>query len=325
MPKISIITPVYNGLPYIKQCVESVLKQELTDWEMLIGNNCSTDNTKEYLNSLDDSRIKIFHHEDNLGAYGNLNFLFSRSNSPLSQILCADDYFLNNQSLNTLIDFWETLPSDFGIVKFNKSSFTYKGLVKYEKKTIPEIIEPEQSIYWHYVFGHFLGNLSNISLRTHIVEEIGEFDQSYPHVGDYDFFIKAAKQHKMYLNEQDIIYVRKHEGAASVYLNKKGEHIEQRIKVVNKLFRCILENKPKNKSLLKLWGTINHDSLQRYVAVKIYLFGNKHLMKSLIEANKKAEFLLPKLLRLLIFVFSLGGRLWRVIIAKMLLKQLKLI
>ena len=39
VPAISILTPVWNGLPYIKECIESVLSQDFQDWEMIIGDN----------------------------------------------------------------------------------------------------------------------------------------------------------------------------------------------------------------------------------------------------------------------------------------------
>ena len=41
LPAISILTPVWNGLPYIQECVESVIAQDFQDWEMIIGDNAS--------------------------------------------------------------------------------------------------------------------------------------------------------------------------------------------------------------------------------------------------------------------------------------------
>ena len=60
VPAISILTPVWNGLPYIKECIESVLSQDFQDWEMIIGDNESDDGTSEYLRSFTDPRIKSF-------------------------------------------------------------------------------------------------------------------------------------------------------------------------------------------------------------------------------------------------------------------------
>ena len=70
MAQVSIITPTYNCAKFIAQTIESVLAQSYTDWEMIISDDCSTDNTQEvirpYLEA--DSRIKYISNEKNSGA-----------------------------------------------------------------------------------------------------------------------------------------------------------------------------------------------------------------------------------------------------------------
>lgn len=70
MPSVSIITPTYNCAKFIVQTIESVLAQSYTDWEMIISDDCSTDNTQEvikpYLEA--DSRIKYICNDKNSGA-----------------------------------------------------------------------------------------------------------------------------------------------------------------------------------------------------------------------------------------------------------------
>ena len=57
--KYSIILPVRNGGHYVKECVASVLTQTFTDFDFIILDNCSTDETLEWLNSINDNRIRI--------------------------------------------------------------------------------------------------------------------------------------------------------------------------------------------------------------------------------------------------------------------------
>jgi len=59
MTKLTILLPVYNGMPYLKGAEENILDQTFTDFEFLIINDGSTDGTKEYLDSLMNSREYI--------------------------------------------------------------------------------------------------------------------------------------------------------------------------------------------------------------------------------------------------------------------------
>ena len=60
MAKYSIILPVRNGGQYVKECVQSILSQTITDFNLHILDNCSTDGTTEWIQSIKDDRIKVF-------------------------------------------------------------------------------------------------------------------------------------------------------------------------------------------------------------------------------------------------------------------------
>ena len=67
-PTISVIVPMYNAEKYLKTCINSILNQSFTDFELILVNNCSTDKTLEILQSFQDSRIKILQTEKNSGS-----------------------------------------------------------------------------------------------------------------------------------------------------------------------------------------------------------------------------------------------------------------
>src|SRR3979490_1706921 len=92
--KITLLRPCYNGLKFIAQAIDSVLAQSLADWELIISDDGSKDGTIEFLRSLRDERIKVHIQPTNLGIFGNLNFLFSCVTTPITQILCQDDYLI---------------------------------------------------------------------------------------------------------------------------------------------------------------------------------------------------------------------------------------
>lgn len=97
-PFVSIVTPVYNGEKYLKECIESVLSQTYANWEYIIVNNCSTDGTlriaEQY--ATHDDRIRVLSNEKLLEIIANHNRAF-RAISPTSKyckVVSADDWIL---------------------------------------------------------------------------------------------------------------------------------------------------------------------------------------------------------------------------------------
>ena len=72
-PIISIIMPNYNGEKYIQQTIDSILNQTFQDFEFIIIDDCSTDNSVEIINSYQDDRIILLENEQNLGPSASRN------------------------------------------------------------------------------------------------------------------------------------------------------------------------------------------------------------------------------------------------------------
>ena len=66
-PVISILLPVYNGAAYLKESIQSILNQTVHDFELIIINDGSSDNTKAIIKSYGDNRIRFFENEKNSG------------------------------------------------------------------------------------------------------------------------------------------------------------------------------------------------------------------------------------------------------------------
>ena len=71
MSKISVVMPTYNASKYVSEAIESTLKQSFFDFEFIIVDDGSTDNTREIIRSYDDNRIKLVENEHNF--IGSLN------------------------------------------------------------------------------------------------------------------------------------------------------------------------------------------------------------------------------------------------------------
>lgn len=73
MTKVTVLMPTYNVAPYVKEAIDSVLRQTYRDFELLVIDDCSTDGTLDVVRGITDSRIRVAQNEHNLGLADNLN------------------------------------------------------------------------------------------------------------------------------------------------------------------------------------------------------------------------------------------------------------
>src|SRR5690606_11278858 len=90
--KVSIIMCSYNSAQYVGKAIESILAQTYTNWELIISDDHSTDNSVDVIKPyLSDERIKLFIQDSNQGYVRNKNSALRRANAPLVTQLDSDD------------------------------------------------------------------------------------------------------------------------------------------------------------------------------------------------------------------------------------------
>jgi glycosyltransferase involved in cell wall biosynthesis len=90
MPLITVGIPVYNAMPYLPECMESILRQSYADFEILVINDGSTDDSLEYINSIRDPRVRVVS-QSNQGLTATLNRMLSEAKTPWLARQDADD------------------------------------------------------------------------------------------------------------------------------------------------------------------------------------------------------------------------------------------
>ena len=143
--KVSVITPAYNASEYIGEMIESVLNQTYDNWEMLIVDDCSSDNTVEIVKSYaeKDSRIKLILHSQNQGVATARNTALKEANGEYIAFLDSDDIWHKEKLLKQL-DFMEK----------NQYVLTYTGYQKYlsETKEKGKVIEVPETMTYQSIF-----------------------------------------------------------------------------------------------------------------------------------------------------------------------------
>ncbi len=91
MPKVTIGLPVYNSSQTLSLAVQSILGQSFTDWELIICDDASTDDSLEIANGIDDPRVRVVRNASNLGLSACLNRIASLAEAPLIARMDSDD------------------------------------------------------------------------------------------------------------------------------------------------------------------------------------------------------------------------------------------
>jgi len=169
-PRVSIVTPVYNGGPYLRECLESVLRQTYDNWDYTLVNNCSTDDTQliaeEYARR--DGRIRIHNNTCHVRVVANHNIAI-RAISPDSKyckVLFADDWLFEN-CLSAMVQLAEAHPT-VGIV----GAYGLCGTrVAWHGLPFPTPIVPGHSIARAHLLGELsvFGSPTSTMLRSDLV------------------------------------------------------------------------------------------------------------------------------------------------------------
>ncbi|MHB8189929.1 MAG: glycosyltransferase family 2 protein [Ferrimicrobium sp.] len=93
-PKVSVLLPTFNGGNLLLDTISSLLSQDFVDWELIVSDDCSTDNTFDLVDSLADNRVRCFRNESNLGYGGNLAASVKSAQGEIVFLLGQDDLLL---------------------------------------------------------------------------------------------------------------------------------------------------------------------------------------------------------------------------------------
>lgn len=130
MPEISIITPSFNSAPFIMETIQAVLAQTFQDFEWLITDDCSSDNTVEIIQNYNDPRIILTIADKNYGAGHARNLSLEKATGKYITFLDADDFWEPN-FLEEMIQF----------MKEEKAELAYSNYARCDENLIPKLTD----------------------------------------------------------------------------------------------------------------------------------------------------------------------------------------
>lgn len=182
-PYFSVVMPLYNHAAWVTQAVESVLAQSFANFEIVICNDGSTDESLSIVREFRDSRIKVIS-KPNSGPAGALNSAIFETKGKVICWLSADDYFMPKK-LEAHFDLHEAYPCWLSIAP---SGLDINGSVTLEN--LPKI---DKSTFLHsFIHTNPINGLS-VAIDRRVFLKLGLFDSRYRYSHDFEFWLRTLK------------------------------------------------------------------------------------------------------------------------------------
>ena len=247
---ISIIIPTYNSERTIKHCLDSIVEQTFTDWEVLLMDGVSTDSTLDIARSYNDSRIRIYSELDK-GIYDAMNKGILKSKGEWLYFLGSDDYLYDVKVLETIAK--ELSP---------KCKIVYGNVESTQ-------LMPENFGEWHVSQIDYNRCHQAIFYHLSVFQKYGLYDLSYPLCADYMYNIKCFWQYKVLTKYIPVVVAHFSEGGAS---GKESDRMFSRDYSIIK-FRYGRKGRTINQRKELAWDVMrNTDSKRIILAMRMYVY-----------------------------------------------------
>ena len=204
MPRVSVLMPVYNGEAYLQEAIDSILKQEFTDFEFVIINDGSTDHTAEIIQSYDDPRIRYFENEQNIGLVGSLNSGLKLVQSPYIARMDADDISMPKRFANQ-VDFLDAHPK-VGVLGSAVKVIDGDG----NSSNIRRFPENHELITWSMFFDDPIAH-PTVMMRRELLKRVRGYRADMLQAGDYDLWRRLSKVTRFSNLPNVLLFLRRHD------------------------------------------------------------------------------------------------------------------
>jgi glycosyltransferase involved in cell wall biosynthesis len=198
-PLVSVIIPTYNRGWIIKEAIDSVLAQDYRDFELIVVDDGSTDNTPEVLDAYRGT-IKVFRQE-NKGVSAARNRGIAEASGRFIAFLDSDDLWLP-QKLSRQVEFFNTTPD--ALICQTEEVWIRSGVrvnpKKRHQKPSGMIFEPSLALC--------LVSPSAVMIRRSLLEIVGNFDETLPACEDYDLWLRISCRFPVYCIDTPLIIKR---------------------------------------------------------------------------------------------------------------------
>lgn len=230
MPKLSVLMPVYNAQQFLSEAIESILNQTFTDFEFIIIDDCSSDNSIAIIQSYKDTRIRFYKNEKNIGISKTLNKGIELANSDWIARMDSDD-----------ISYPCRLQQQYDFISAHPDGALFSCWVKVvdqQGKLIRQDNFKSEYYYYNLTFICWIYHPSVI-YRKRAVQEVGMY--TVPYAEDHELFWQLSRKYKMY-NVPEVLLDYRVTNQSLHQVLKKNEYRQAQMEQLLRNFRYFAGN-----------------------------------------------------------------------------------
>lgn len=289
-PFFSIVIPTYNRATDLKIAVSSVLKQDFDDYEIIVSDNASTDNTEKICKSFNDKRIKYYKNMTNIGICRNIYKVIKLASGSYIFILGDDDYIFKKHTLTNVFN--KIKKNNYGVIRlkfiyhYNKKNlfsvyFEDNKCLNFEKNG--DSIELLEFLYNKAIFS-FISGLIFKNIKNIRIQEIETAKRSVE-ISDFwiSFLFPAAKSYGAFIDLDNPIIAK-----WAVYSNPVFYLVEDGKIPPEKIWKLL--SKQLNEKEIEIWKERETNKMTLLLPSIKYYSNSRNLLlyaKRMSEINRK--------------------------------------
>ena len=237
--KVSVLLAVRNGEEFMASSINSVLSQDFKDFELLISDDNSTDQTINVIKKFNDERIKLYQQKKSLGQFGNFNFLLSHAEGEIVHFWSHDDIMYPN-CLSSIVNFhFEN--SNLGMSYCSGNYIDERGIVIQEWKFdgTPRLLDKNLYAKYSLTYGCLAASISQVSLNRKNIGNDYYFNESYLLAGDFELWTRVAEKFTIGFLSKELVSIRNHPSQVSNKTSSNFASVLEGIPITNSLMNYV--------------------------------------------------------------------------------------
>lgn len=268
-PEISVLLPVFNGLPHLDACLRSLSETRGVRFEVLVGDDGSSDGSAALLDTY--LRYPWFSCErgPRKGLFANLNRLIDRAQAPLVRILCQDDLIEPN-ALYEEVRFFDQHPAiGMSYCKSRMIDIRDQVIEESDLKDLPAELSPKLAAQHFFYHGCIPGNLSTVCARREVLQA-ERFDTSFAVSADYEMWTRLCRERPLGVIQKHLVQIRLHPQQLSARPSSQVKFLSENRRIRRRLIPYL---PPQVQADAHRYERMRHDAIDFHGMLRLALAG----------------------------------------------------